>query len=308
MSQKALKNVSASVRQRLLNLARERGENFDMLLRNYARVRLLRRLEKSEHANGFILKGATLFSVWCDEPYRPTKDLDVLGRGDNSVATVEQTFRELCEVGVEDDGLEFDPASVRGEQAREEDQYEGVRIKLIGRLGQANIPVQIDVGFGDAVIPRPKKVDVPCVLDDLPPAHVLAYPPESVVAEKFQMMVSMGMANSRMKDFYDLRALAGMFEFDGETLSESIKATFVTRDTPVPDSLPVALSAEFANDDMKNTQWKAFLSKQELEDDELAEVIDALISFLMPPAQAIAQGNKFRAEWKPGGPWLNQGE
>ena len=308
VSRKQLKNVSDSIRQRLLNLARERGENFDMVLRNYGRARLLRRLEKSKHANGFVLKGATLFSVWTDKPYRPTKDLDVLGRGDNSVAAVEQAFRELCEVSVEDDGLEFDPASVRGEQVREEDEYEGVRVTLTGTLGKARIPVQIDVGFGDVVIPRPKKVDVPCVLDSLPPARVLAYPPESVVAEKFQILASLGMANSRMKDFYDLRTLARMFRFDGETLSESIKATFGTRDTPVPDAPPLALTPEFADDEAKNAQWDAFIKKLEIEHIPLPPVIEFLAGFLMPPAQAVARGDVFRAEWRPGGPWSNRVE
>ena len=307
MSRKPLKNVSASIRQRLLNLARERGEAAEWTYRTYGRERLLYRLMNSEHADRFVLKGATLFSIWSTDLYRSTRDVDLLGRMPNDVAALENIFREVCNIEVEDDGLQFDTDSVKAARIIEDGEYEGVRTALRATLGEAQLFLQVDIGFGDAVVPDPEIAELPPLLDDLPPVRMRAYPKAAVIAEKFHILVSMGMVNSRMKDFYDLYTIARRCEFDGEQLCDSIRATFGTRRTPVPDSPPVALSQEFADND---AQWKAFLNRQGLQDDNLTltEVIDALISFLMPPAQAVAQGNKFRAEWNPGGPWLDQGE
>ncbi len=225
------RDIAASVRQRLLNLSRDRKEEFQAVLTRYGLERLTYRLARSPHGDEFVLKGAMLFTLWTGEPHRATWDLDLLGRGTIEVARLAKVFREVCEVAVDDDGLSFDGKGVRGERIREDLEYEGVRIHLGARLGVARIAIQVDIGFGDAVTPRPQKVTYPALLD-FPAAELKAYPREPVVAEKFQAMVVLGMGNSRMKDFYDVWALARGFNFDGETLCTSIRATFDRRRTP----------------------------------------------------------------------------
>ena len=247
MSRRQVKNVADSVRQRLLNIARQRGDVAEWVYRAYGRVRLLYRLTQSDYDDRFALKGATLFSVWADEPYRPTRDIDLLGYGSNEAAALARLFREVCRVHVPEDGLEFDPKSVKATQLGPEDEYQGVRVTLEGRLGQARVPIRIDVGYGDAVVPSPEVVEVPTILGDLPAPRMKAYPREAVVAEKFETMVRRGMANGRMRDFYDVWSMARRFEFDGGTLSASIRATFERRKTRVPEDAPVALTSEFSD-------------------------------------------------------------
>jgi len=197
------RNVAASVRQRLRNLARQRGVDFQYLLVRYGMERLLYRFSRSEACDHFVLKGAALFSLWTDQPHRATRDIDLLGHGDNSIEHLEEVFRQICEVTVEDDGLTFFPDSVRGQVISPHDEYEGVRLTLTALLEKARIPLQVDIGFGDTVTPEPTVVEYPVLLD-LPPPVLRAYSRETVVAEKFQAMVSLGMGNSRMKDFFDL--------------------------------------------------------------------------------------------------------
>ena len=229
------RDIAASVRQRLLNLSRDRKEEFQAVLTRYGLERLTYRLARSPHGDEFVLKGAMLFTLWTGEPHRATWDLDLLGRGTIEVARLAKVFREVCEVAVDDDGLSFDGKGVRGERIREDLEYEGVRIHLGARLGVARIAIQVDIGFGDAVTPRPQKVTYPALLD-FPAAELKAYPREPVVAEKFQAMVELGMANTRLKDFFDLWAIANTFEFDGETLAEAFARTFDRRDTALPTS------------------------------------------------------------------------
>jgi len=298
------RNLAASVRQRLMNLARARNEDFQLVLTRYALERLLYRLSQSEHRDAFVLKGAMLFQLWGDQPHRSTRDLDLLGRGDNSIARFERIFREVCQLPVEADGLAFVAASVRGDTIKEDQEYEGLRLTLDCRLENARIPIQVDIGFGDVVTPAATEVTYPVLLDF--PAPILpAYSRESVVAEKFQAMVMLGIANSRMKDFYDLWVLSQQFEFQGPLLCQAIRATFERRRTPVPADVPLALSSEFAEDRAKQTQWRAFLSKGKLEssDTNLAEVIDALRGFLMSAAQAIAAAATLEMVWPASGPW-----
>ncbi|MBI2931113.1 MAG: nucleotidyl transferase AbiEii/AbiGii toxin family protein [Planctomycetes bacterium] len=298
------RDIAASVRQRLLNLSRTRKEDFQAVLTRYGIERVMYRLARSPHGNEFVLKGAVLFTLWTGEPHRATWDLDLLGRGTIDITRLEKVFREVCEIKVDDDGLAFDAKSVRGERIREDLEYEGVRIHLDGRLGVARIALQIDVGFGDAVTPRPQKVAFPTLLDFPAPA-LKVYPRESVVAEKFQAMVVLGIANSRMKDFYDVWALARAFAFDGGTLSKSIKATFERRRTPLPTEEPLALSPSFADDRTKQAQWKGFIRKGRLlaEPPPFSDIVDKLRGFLLPPTSALVEGRPFDRRWPANGPW-----
>jgi hypothetical protein len=211
---KPIANMAASVRQRLLHLSRTRKEDFGLVLAKYGLERVLYRIAQSKHGEGFVLKGALLFELWTEQRYRPTRDADFLARGDNSPERFIAIFKEICGIGVEDDGLRFDPATVTAERITEDTDYEGIRVKFIGYLENARIPIQIDLGFGDVITPAPIKTKIPSLLD-LPSPELLTYPRESVVAEKFEAMVSLGLANSRMKDFFDLRSLSREFPFEG---------------------------------------------------------------------------------------------
>ena len=296
------RDLAASVRQRLLNRAKERGDDFQLVLTWYGIERLLYRLSASPHADAFILKGAMLFSLWSGEAHRPTRDLDLLGSGDARVSRMEEVMRELCQVPC-DDGLEFDPVSVRGEEIRSPDEYDGVRIKLVGRLAGARVPLQVDIGIGDAVVPPPETIDYPSLLD-LPPPRLRAYPREVVVAEKLQALVQLGMANTRMKDFYDLWMLARQFDFEGERLGQAIAATFERRRTPIPAEAPLALTSEFHGNAAKQTQWRAFLRRGSVtEAAELATAVELIAAFVMPPAAAARAGDAFASRWQKGGPW-----
>ena len=299
-----LKNVAASVRHRLLERSRQRGEDFQFVLSRYASERLLYRLSVSPHREDFVLKGALLFLLWGGELHRPTRDLDLLGFGDSSVAALEKVFRELCATVVEDDGLVFVAESVAGGRIREDQEYGGVRVKLIAMLERAQIPVQVDIGFGDAITPAARWHNYPTLLG-APPPRLRTYPRETVVAEKLEAMVSLGMGNSRMKDFYDLTVLAQQFDFDGARLAKAIGATFRRRKTPLPAPQPLAFSEEFARDTAKRTQWTAFVRRLGLDDapGELAEVVGIVRGFLKPVISALAADKNFERHWSPSGKW-----
>jgi len=260
MNDKHGKNIAASVRDRLLTLARERGEDFQLLLTQYGLERLLYRLSQSGYRDRFILKGAMLFMLWGDQPHRPTRDVDFLGFGDSSEAGLQNIFRELCDIPVGDDGLTLIADSVQVEVIRDESEYSGIRVKLFGDLAGARVPIQADIGFGDAVTPEATEIEYPTLLEN-PAPHLRAYPRETVVAEKYQALVNLGMVNSRMKDFYDLWIIAREFNFDGMTLSKAIRNTFSRRRTPLPERTPSGLRPEFYEDTQKNTQWNAFVRK-----------------------------------------------
>jgi predicted nucleotidyltransferase component of viral defense system len=298
------RDVAASVRQRLLNLARNRGEDFGLVLTHYALERMMYRLSVSGYREQFILKGAMLFALWGDEPHRPTRDLDLLGHGTIDTRRLEQVFSEVIGVEVENDGLEFQAGTVRGERIREDKEYEGVRIHLEAQLVAARIKVQVDIGFGDAVTPAPQELEYPVLLD-FPAPRLRTYPRETVVAEKFEAMVKLGIANSRMKDFYDLWVISRDFEFEGALLSRAIKATFERRGTALPTEVPLALSDEFSEDPGKKTQWIAFLRRlrHEAGGTPLAKVTKALKEFLLPPVSAAERAEAFDRMWPPAGPW-----
>jgi predicted nucleotidyltransferase component of viral defense system len=247
-----------------LNRARSTGEDFNLILKHYAIERLLYRLSRSRHRSQFVLKGAMLLKAWTGRLYRPTQDLDLLGFGDESGEAMIRAFAEIVTTDVEPDGLTFDPASIRVENIREDQKYRGQRVRLIARLGAARVDVQVDVGFGDVVTPAAQTIAYPTLLDS-PAPQVRAYSHQSVVAEKFQAIVALGFLNSRMKDFYDIWAMSRQFAFEGPSLSEAIRATFSRRKTALPESIPVGLSAELAEDADKQKQWVAFLRRSALD-------------------------------------------
>jgi predicted nucleotidyltransferase component of viral defense system len=287
MTEEAKNNIAASVRQRLLNIAREQEEDFNLILTRYGLERILYRLSQSKWQDQFLLKGAMLFMFWHDEPHRPTRDADFLGLVDPDIDKITAIFQSLCSITVDDDGLIFDPETVREEEIRENNTYEGIRVKLTGKLENANIVLQFDIGFGDVVTPDPEEIEYPTLLDQKVP-KLKAYPVYTVIAEKFEAIIRLGMINTRMKDFYDLWILSHKFELEGQLLMEAIKATFNRRKTEIPKERPIAFSEEFYDDVTKKKQWLAFLNKNGIKDGEnLKEVISSLEEFLMPIIKGI---------------------
>lgn len=306
MKTQAKKNIAASVRQRLLNISKENGEPFDLVLVRFALERFLYRIALSPFADRFLLKGALLFFVWGQDAYRPTRDGDLLASGSCDLGDMEKTFKQICGI-VFEDGIDFEAGSVRAQEIAEEKAYSGIRVNFVARLDNARIPVQFDIGFGDAVTPGPERIQYPALLD-FPAPELGAYPTYTVVAEKFHAMVVLGMQNSRMKDFYDLWAMSRRFEFDGAILSDAISATFSRRKTPLPERAPVALSREFADSPAKGNQWKAFTRKNQLTGEELAlgDLLAAIGVFVMPVVVALQRKEKFAETWKPSGPWTEK--
>ena len=276
----APKNLAASVMARLRNEAVRRGADFNLLLLRYGIERLLYRLGQSAYADRFLLKGAMMFVIWDERTVRPTRDLDLLGFGPTEKEGLQRLFQEVVALPVVDDGLKFDPASVRAEDIREDNSYGGVRIRLLARLGSAEVPVQIDIGVGDAVTPAPENASFPALLD-FPAPQVRTYPIHTVVAEKFETMAKLGIANTRMKDFHDVWFLTRRFPLDGPTLRRAIEATFARRGTPLP-AWPDPLNDQLANDTAKQTQWAAFLRRNGLTGlpGRFAEVVVALRDYL----------------------------
>jgi predicted nucleotidyltransferase component of viral defense system len=278
------RNMGASVRTRLLNLAKERNQPHELLLTRYALERLLYRLSTTKHRERFVLKGAMLMTTWFEDPFRPTRDLDLLGFGDPDPHAMLTVFREICTVEA-DDGVVFDVAGLAVDLIREELEYDGLRIKTNATIGGARVRVVIDIGFGDAIEPGIAELEFPVLLD-VPAPRVRAYPRETVIAEKFQAMVALGRANSRMKDLYDVWLLSRAYEFKGDGLPRAIAATFTRRKTPVPVDRPYGLTRAFADDPAKQQQWISFAESIGAELPPLADVIEDLTAFLMPRADA----------------------
>ena len=301
-----LSNVAASVRQRLLNRARETGEDYQVLLTRYALERLLYRLGQSEEDEHFILKGAYAFLIWEGESHRQTRDLDLLGYGAPDPNRLKEIFGRVCRTGTVDDGVIFESESVEAAPIRDQAEYDGIRVTLTAHIDTAQLPLQVDVGFGDVVTPRPTVEEFPALLE-FPSPELSAYPRETVVAEKLHGMVLFGMANSRMRDYYDLWHLARHFSFAGEVVSEAIAATFERRKTPVPESMPQALTDAFGADEMKQRQWRAFLSRTRLQEEaeELPRVVSVLAEFLWPPLEVLSDKRIFSGHWPAGGIWTS---
>ena len=277
------RDVGASVRARLLTLARQKGQAFDLLLTRYANERLLHRLSLSPHRARFVLKGAMLMTTWFDDPHRPTRDVDFLGYGDPAPDAILVTFREVFAIEV-DDGIVFDVDALRVELIREELEYGGLRLRTTGALAGARITVIIDIGFGDAIEPGVEEINLPVLLD-LPQPRLFVYARETVIAEKFQAMVMLGLANSRMKDFYDVWILSRSYDFDEDRMARAIAATFERRGTAIPYETPLALTQTFATDEGKRRQWAAFVRDLAIEIPVFDTVVADLAGFLMPYAR-----------------------
>ena len=291
------KNISASIRQRLLNRSKEDNRSFNELLQYYSMERFLYRLSVSEYAPHYILKGALMLRAWNSPEFRPTMDIDMLGKTSNDEANILSQIRTVMEVEVEPDGLTFDPASIQSERITEDADYDGIRIRFRGALGTARINMQIDIGFGDIVYPGPERAELPCMLD-APAPSLLCYSRESAIAEKFEAMVSLGELNSRMKDFCDIWLLSRQFNFEFDRLAEAIKLTFQQRDTELAKPLD-AFSAAFATS--HQTQWTAFRRrlKQEHIPESFAEITAEVKAFIGP----IIKPKINISSWPAAGPW-----
>ncbi len=300
MTQKPPRNLEASVKGRLLTLARKRNEEFQNILTRYAGERFLYRLSVSPYRERFVVKGASLFALWLGSPHRPTRDLDLLGFGSQESASVVEIFQALCRQSVEADGLAFDADTVSVILAREDEKYAGLRVVFQAMLGSAKISMQVDIGFGDTVTPSAMEAEMPSLLN-APAAHLLVYPRETVVAEKCEALIDLGLSNSRLKDFYDLRHLAAHFDFEGALLCRALTATFERRGTSIPPLPPPALTAEFYGDADRARQWRAFYEKLGSSSEifvPLEDCIRDLLVFLMPPLQALQNQDAFDALWQ----------
>jgi len=297
------KDIAASVRARLEKRAKETGRPFQELLQYFAMERFLYRLTKSAHADKFVLKGALMLVVWRSPVSRPTKDIDFLARMPNDVASMAEVFRDVCRQAVEEDGLIFDAASLEGRVIKEDADYEGVRVTFIGLLQKSRASMQIDVGFGDVIVPGASLSDYPTILDFAAP-KLYSYSRETTVAEKFEAMVKLAELNSRMKDFFDIWLLSRQFDFDGPVLSEAVRRTFGNRGTTVTAS-PIAWTADFGGNAAKQTQWAGFLRKSRLQSAPVGflEVTSAVSTFLRPVAEAVESGEAFEMRWRAPGPW-----
>ena len=291
-------NLPASILARLLTLAKQRGDDYSLLLNRFALERLLLRISTSPHANRFLLKGALLFALWYDEPHRPTRDADLLGFGADDEANLIATFRDIAamEVG---DGIVFDLESVKADAIRAGNTYGGTRITLVARIGSTRCALQIDVGFGDAVTPEPQTIAYPTLLKDFQAPTLRAYPVYTVIAEKYQAMVMLGQANSRMKDFYDLAVIARRSELDGATLAAALAATFARRQTALPSERPLALTSQFSQDPAKRRQWQAFLNKNRITAGSLTDTVGLLNLLLWPPTEVATANSQTTATWRP---------
>jgi predicted nucleotidyltransferase component of viral defense system len=295
--------IAQSVHDRLLRIAADRREDFNGLLARYGIERLLYRLTRTRHGKRFVLKGATLFLIWFDRPHRPTRDLDLLGSGRITESSLRAVFAEVCTARVKPDGLAFDPDAVVVRAIRENQVHRVLRVKILGRLGNARMSVQIDVGMGDVITPSPVKIDFPTLLD-LPAPHLMAYPKETVAAEKLEAMIRLGSRNSRTKDPFDLWKMSGHFEFDGYTLAEAIRQTFERRQTLLVAE-PTCFSELYVQDPTKQFQWSAFLRRNRLSDapEDFPRVMERLRAFLQPVISALVDGKSYDRAWSPGGPW-----
>lgn len=307
MTDKAPRNPAASIRARLLNHARTHRDDFQRVLTRYAIERLLFRLTQTEAANRYVLKGAMLFVTWPEHVFRPSGDLDLLGQGNPDPDTITELFTRICQVEVPDDGILFDPATLEIEPVREADKYQGVRLTLEGQLATAKIHVQVDIGFGDHVYPPPKYHTFPNLLPDLPAARIMMYPPESVIAEKFEAMIRFGETNTRLKDFHDMWVTTRTFSFDMATLVEAISGTLRRRETAVPTEMPVSLNETFAKIAEMSGLWSGFLRRNpptlppppfEAIQVELRRFFGPVIGHLTLPEGATGQWDPHGGIWR----------
>ena len=301
---KDLKNIQASIRTRLKNRAKEINRSFSEILQYYGMERFLYRFSRSKYADKFILKGALMFTVWQVPERRTTLDIDFSARFNNSVANIEKAIRDVCKVLVIPDGLMFDPKTVKAQKIKEGADYEGVRIKFRGFLERARITMQVDVGFGDIIYPKPQPIDYPVILE-LPKPHLKGYTIESVTSEKFESMVKLGLLNSRMKDFYDIWLMMRQFDFDGSKLIEALKRTFGNRKTPLPESKPLFAKEIYDEKSDRQRLWKSFLKRGDIKHapEKLGITAKAIEDFLVKPLETIKETQEFGEKWEAPGPW-----
>lgn len=298
------RNVPASVKGRLLALARDQDEDFNAVLTRFVLERFLHRLATSAHASTFVLKGATLFAAWSGKPHRATRDIDLLGYGSPDLERLVVVFQEICATAVQDDGLRFDGSTVTAAPIRADAVYDGVRVTLLAHLGSARVPVQVDVGFGDAALPAPVVIELPALLA-FPTPKLRAYRREVAIAEKLHAMVDLGVSNSRMKDYFDIWFLSQHFEIKGADLALAIQSTFERRQTTILSEAPTGLRTEFSESAAKLSQWKAFVGRTRLtiEAPSLQEAVTTVGTLALPVLHDLADGRAFTAVWPPGGPW-----
>lgn len=299
-----IKNLEASVRGRLQNKAKETNRSFSEVLQYYGMERFLYRFSRSEYSAIFVLKGALMFTVWNVKERRTTVDIDFLANYGNQVNDIERLVKDICKAKVVSDGLIFDSESVKGQKIKEDADYEGVRVKFTGYLERSKIPMQIDFGFGDLIHPSAKKIKFPVILN-FPEPELYGYTVESVIAEKFEAMVKLGTANSRMKDFYDVWVMSRQFDFEGNALVQAIQKTFKRRKTDFPTSPPFFPSELYDHHSKGALRWKAFLKSEQIANapPELGNVVKTIEEFLIKLVEAIHNGKDFSQEWKAPGPW-----
>ena len=301
---KETKNLPASVRGRLQNKAKEERRPFSEILQYYGMERFLYRFSQSKYADRFILKGALMFTVWEISGRRTTLDIDFSANFNNQVKSIKKVIKDVCAIRVKPDGLIFDARTINAQKIKEEADYEGVRVKFHGFLGRARIFMQIDVAFGDVIYPDPKTIDYPVILD-FPKPRLKGYPPESVVSEKFEAMVKLGLLNSRMKDFYDVWLMMRQFNFDGAKLIKALKSTFTHRKTPLPEHRPLFAEEIYDEKSDRQTLWSAFLKKGDIEHapKSLNAVANEIEKFLIKPLDTLRGSHDFNKKWKAPGPW-----
>jgi len=298
------KNLAASLQQRLLNRAQQAREEFQLTLTNFLLERFLYRLGRSPVRSRFVLKGALLFRVWADIPYRATLDLDLLRRAAPDREAIAADIRAICATPAPEDAVEFDTSDLTVEEIRAEDEYAGVRVRFTGRLGNTRTRLQVDIGTADATWPDPETTNYPVLLD-LPVPNVLAYHPATVVAEKLEALVVLGLTNSRIKDYFDLHYLAANFPFEGATLARAIGTTFERRKTPIPETTLEGLTDAFWDQQGREAHLRAFTRRARISADlpGARSLLPLLREFLLHPLEAARGGQPFDMEWKPGGPW-----
>ena len=301
---KNIKNLEASIRAKLQNKAKETGRSFSEVLQYYGMERFIYRFSLSQYADKFILKGALMFTAWKIPERRTTLDIDFLAHYDNQITSVEKVIEGICRIKVEPDGLVFDSSTIKGQRIKEDADYEGVRVKFAGFLERSRIPMQIDISFDDIVYPEINVIVYPVILD-LPVPHLRGYSVESMVSEKFEAMVKLGLLNSRMKDFYDMWLLMRRFDFDGFQLSEALRKTFEHRKTSFPAGKKLFAGEIYDKTSDRQILWSAFLKKEDIKNapDRLSDIALEIEKFLSEPIKAIKKKQEFNKKWQAPGLW-----
>jgi hypothetical protein len=301
MNGKTLKNHAASIRARLLDYARQHKDDYQRILTRYAIERLLFRLSQTEAAEYYVLKGAMLFVTWPEHAFRPTGDLDLLGQGAPDPTTITELFTRICQIEVPEDGIIFNPATLTVEPVREADKYQGAQLSLRGELAKAIIHIQVDIGFGDYVYPPPSRQTFPSLLPNLPEANILMYPPETVVAEKFEAIIRFGEANGRIKDFHDIWVTTRTFSFELPNLVEAVEGTLRRRETAIPTEIPVGLTAVFTKIAEERGLWSGFLRRNPptLQPPPFADLQEELRRFFGPVISSLALPEASKGQWDP---------